>query len=221
MDASIVIPTRNRSGLLQTTIRSALRQRDVAFEVIVVDEGSTDDTTAVLAGIRDVRLQVIRHDTPRGLSVARNHGAEKARGEWLAFLDDDDLWAPEKLIQQLRAAHETGREWAWTAARSISRTPGIIDRPAAVSGGGSRNTSALSGDTGRRFERHSPPGRMAPGRRVRHSLPPRWRRLGAVHSFSSEARPPRMRIQSTDGKTGSFVQYVPRYRRDTEGDTAD
>ncbi len=119
MDTSIVIPTRNRSHLLRTTIRSALRQQHVEFELIVVDEGSTDDTTQVLAEVRDARLRVIRHQTPLGLSAARNHGAEEARGEWLAFLDDDDLWAPDKLIEQLRAAQETARDWAYTGSVNI------------------------------------------------------------------------------------------------------
>ena len=98
MGVSVVIPTRNRTALLAMTLRSVLRQRDVTLEVIVVDEAaSTDDTGARLAAIRDPRLRVIHHDAPRGLPAARNHGAEEARGEWLAFIDDDDLWAPDKI----------------------------------------------------------------------------------------------------------------------------
>ncbi len=101
------------------TLRSVLRQRDVALEVIVVDEASTDDTPALLAAISDPRLFVIRHDTPRGLPSARNHGADQAQGEWLAFVDDDDLWAPDKVARQLQAAREVDRDWVYTGAVNI------------------------------------------------------------------------------------------------------
>ena len=129
MDVSVVIPTRNRSALLTKTLRSALRQQDVAHEVIVVDEASTDDTLALLAGVADGRVRVIHHAVPWGLSGARNHGADEARGEWLAFLDDDDLWAPDKLIQQLRAAREARRDWVYTGAVNIDGRRIVHSRP--------------------------------------------------------------------------------------------
>ena len=71
----MIVPTRNRSALLATTLRSVFRRKDVAFKVIVVDEASTDDTAAVLAAFGEARLRVIRHDEPRWLAAARNHGA--------------------------------------------------------------------------------------------------------------------------------------------------
>jgi glycosyltransferase involved in cell wall biosynthesis len=119
MQVSVVIPTRNRSRLLATTLRAVRRQRAVDLEIIVVDEASTDDTPAMLAAIPDPRVRVVRHDAPRGVSTARNRGAEEARGDWLAFLDDDDLWAPDKLARQLRAAAAAGRDWAYTGAVNI------------------------------------------------------------------------------------------------------
>jgi glycosyltransferase involved in cell wall biosynthesis len=119
MDVSVVIPTRNRSALLSRTLRSALRQERVDFEVIVVDEASNDDTPALLSALDDHRVRVVRHEIPLGLSSARNHGAEHARAEWLAFLDDDDLWAPDKLFRQVSAARKAGRDWAYTGAVNI------------------------------------------------------------------------------------------------------
>jgi glycosyltransferase involved in cell wall biosynthesis len=104
---SVVIPTHNRSALLKLTLRTALWQRDVDLEAIVVDDGSTDDTVARVASFNDPRVRLLRHDTPRGVSTARNHGIAEAKGEWLAFLDDDDLWAPYKLSSQLEAAGST------------------------------------------------------------------------------------------------------------------
>jgi glycosyltransferase involved in cell wall biosynthesis len=116
MDVSVVVPTHNRSRLLATTLRSVLRQRDVELEVIVVDEASTDDTPAMLAALPDARVRVVRHERPLGVSTARNRGAAEARGEWVAFLDDDDLWAPGKLVSQLDAARTAGRDWAYTGS---------------------------------------------------------------------------------------------------------
>ena len=113
MDVSVIIPTRNRRALLATTLRSVLRQRDVDLEVIVVDDASIDDTGALLAALADPRVRVIRHDSCQGVSAARNHGIAEAKAEWIAFLDDDDLWAPDKLALQLGAARESGADWVY------------------------------------------------------------------------------------------------------------
>jgi glycosyltransferase involved in cell wall biosynthesis len=119
-DVSVVIPTRNRSGLLAVTLRSALAQRGIGFEVIVVDEASSDDTQAVIGSFNDPRIRVIRHDTPQGVSVARNRGIDEARGAWLAFLDDDDLWAPDKLARQLSTARACGAHWVYVGHVNIN-----------------------------------------------------------------------------------------------------
>jgi glycosyltransferase involved in cell wall biosynthesis len=120
VEVSIVIPTRNRSTLLAMTLRSVLCQRDVDLEVVIVDEASTDDTPALLASVRDSRVRVIRHDTPRGVSTARNRGAAEAHADWIAFLDDDDLWAPNKLALQLQAARASGALWAYVGHININ-----------------------------------------------------------------------------------------------------
>lgn len=149
---SVVVPTRNRSALLAMTLRSVLRQQDVELEVIVIDEGSTDDTAAMLSRLGDRRVRVLRHEVPYGVSTARNRGAAAAVGEWLGFVDDDDLWAPDKLAQQLRAAASTGRDWVYTGCVNISdeghivcgrpplapaRIIAVLPRYNAIPGGGS------------------------------------------------------------------------------------
>jgi len=111
------------------TLRSVLRQQRVDLEVIVVDEASTDDTASTLAAITDTRLRNIRHDTSQGLSAARNRGASEARGEWLAFVDDDDLWAPDKLVAQIAAAEQTARDWVYTGSVNIEGWRIIHSRP--------------------------------------------------------------------------------------------
>jgi glycosyltransferase involved in cell wall biosynthesis len=118
-EVSVVVPTHNRSGLLALTLRSVLWQHDVDLEVIVVDDGSTDDTAQVLAALGDPRTRRIHHPTPQGVSAARNHGITEAAGDWVAFVDDDDLWAPDKLTRQLQAARHTGRAWAYAGAVRI------------------------------------------------------------------------------------------------------
>jgi len=112
-DVAVVIPTRGRSNLLETTLHGALNQTGVDVEVIVVDDGSTDDTAALLANHDDDRLRVLRNDTPEGVSAARNRGISHARSRWIAFLDDDDLWAPDKLAAQLEAVETAGRAWVY------------------------------------------------------------------------------------------------------------
>jgi glycosyltransferase involved in cell wall biosynthesis len=103
-DVSVVIPTLNRQAALARSISITLGQENVNLEVIVVDDGSTDSTPAYLKTGRDPQLQVIRHARRTGVAAARNHGIQQARGEWVAFLDDDDVWAPHKLREQVSTA---------------------------------------------------------------------------------------------------------------------
>jgi glycosyltransferase involved in cell wall biosynthesis len=100
LDVSIIIPAYNSGGLIRASIDSALSQRGVAFEVIVVDDGSTDDTVSIIKSYGDA-VRCIRQSN-QGAYVARNNAAATARGEWLAFLDADDLWVADKLVKQLQ-----------------------------------------------------------------------------------------------------------------------
>jgi glycosyltransferase involved in cell wall biosynthesis len=126
-EVSVVIPTRDRSRLLALTLRSVLWQREVDLEVVVVDDGSRDDTAQVVAGLADPRLRLVRHDTAQGVSAARNRGIAQARGEWVAFLDDDDLWAPDKLAHQLQAARRSGRSWVYAGAVNVDQHLQVLD----------------------------------------------------------------------------------------------
>jgi glycosyltransferase involved in cell wall biosynthesis len=112
-DISVVIPTRDRRDLLRFAILSVLSQQRVEIEVIVVDDASTDDTADMVSSLADGRLRVVRQTSPGGVSAARNRGLAEASGGWVAFLDDDDLWAPHKLALQLEAATRSNRTWAY------------------------------------------------------------------------------------------------------------
>ena len=96
---SVIIPTYNRAALVREAVASVLAQTYRDFEVVVVDDGSTDGTGAALADCREIRVHC--HWRRRGVAAARNTGVAAARGEWLAFLDSDDLWLPDKLARQM------------------------------------------------------------------------------------------------------------------------
>ena len=98
---SVIIPTYNRASFLVRAVESVLNQTYENFECIIVNDASTDDTEQVIEKISDSRVRYISHKTNRHVSAARNSGIEKARGEFIAFLDDDDAWLPKKLERQV------------------------------------------------------------------------------------------------------------------------
>ncbi len=101
---SVIIPTYNRAHLVKDAIDSVLSQTYRDFEIIVVDDGSTDNTKEVLAPYRD-KVKYIYQEN-QGLSAARNTGIRGARGEYIGFLDSDDLWLPPKLEKQVQILKE-------------------------------------------------------------------------------------------------------------------
>ena len=116
MKVSVIIPAFNSAATIIATVESALGQTLSDLEVIVVDDGSTDDTLALVSAIHDPRLRVIRA-THGGVAHARNLGIEEARGEFLAFLDADDMWTADKLEAQvaaLAADSEADAVYSWT-----------------------------------------------------------------------------------------------------------
>ncbi|MPZ73148.1 MAG: glycosyltransferase [Nitriliruptorales bacterium] len=125
-DVSVVVPTHNRGQLLMTTLRSVLWQHAVDIEVIVVDDGSIDNTPQVIRAMDDGRLRVVRNEVPQRVSAARNRGAVMARSDWVAFCDDDDLWAPDKIARQLEAAVRAGRPWVYCGTVNIDQHLRIV-----------------------------------------------------------------------------------------------
>jgi glycosyltransferase involved in cell wall biosynthesis len=106
-EVSVVIPTRNRWELLSRhALASALSQEDVEVEVIVVDDASDDGSEERLEAVADPRVRAVFREEQGGQAAALNDGIDAARGEWIAFLDDDDLWSPRKLRAQLDATSE-------------------------------------------------------------------------------------------------------------------
>ena len=133
---SVVIPTRNRRALLFRTLASVLAQDGVDVAVVVVDEASADGTAAALRELGDPRVSVVRHEVARGVAAARNAGLERVATEWVAFVDDDDVWAPGKLAAQLEAlAASPDCEWSCTSAVVVDGALGIVGAEVAPAAG--------------------------------------------------------------------------------------
>lgn len=124
---SVVIPTWNRSVFLRECLESVLTQTRAAHEVIVCDDGSTDDTMAVLSGYGD-RVRVVQTQR-RGPGGARNAGARLATGRYLSFLDSDDVWRPELLEAVAAVIREQRCRMVWVNGESSEARPefGALD----------------------------------------------------------------------------------------------
>lgn len=127
---SVIIPTYNRASLLPRAVNSVLAQTYGDYEVIIVDDCSTDDTQRVIAEFTDSRIRQFRHKVNRGVSAARNTGIANARGEYIVFLDDDDECTPSRLADQvpvLDQKPDVGMVYGWIEevndALGVSRTP--------------------------------------------------------------------------------------------------
>jgi glycosyltransferase involved in cell wall biosynthesis len=125
----VVIPTYNRPGPLQRAVASALAQRGVDVEVIVVDDGSSPRVTS---NALPAEVTIARTGECGGVATARNMGARLARSPWLAFLDDDDWWAPDHVWRLLSAATDAGAGFAYAGRWNVNLTTGATTLTAAL-----------------------------------------------------------------------------------------
>src|ERR1700733_3783442 len=100
---SVVIPTWNRAASIERAVRSALNQTHSVLEILVCDDGSTDDTKAILSSIGNEKIKFIEGTHAGRPAIPRNRGIALAKGNWIAFLDSDDAWLPEKIERQIAA----------------------------------------------------------------------------------------------------------------------
>jgi glycosyltransferase involved in cell wall biosynthesis len=118
---TVVIPTRDRAGFVVEAVSSALAQRGVTVEVVVVEDGSRDGTREAVLALGDERVTVVRNDPGRGVAHARNRGITCSAYPWTAFLDDDDRWSPDKLRVQLDLLSAQRADFAYTAGVAVDR----------------------------------------------------------------------------------------------------
>jgi glycosyltransferase involved in cell wall biosynthesis len=112
---SIIMPSYNTGKYIEDSIRSVLAQTYENWELIIVDDCSTDDTDGVVQEyLQDTRIRYLKNEVNSGAAVSRNYALREAKGKWIAFLDSDDIWHPEKLERQIRFMEETGYKFTYT-----------------------------------------------------------------------------------------------------------
>lgn len=117
---SVVIPCYNRKDRLLACLSSVLSQSYDNIEVIVVDDGSTDNVRELFTNIADPRLRFLRYEKNQGACHARNYGAERSHGEYIAFQDSDDVWYPDKIERQLAFLKDSGADMCFCGMDRVS-----------------------------------------------------------------------------------------------------
>ena len=118
---SIIMPSYNTGCFIKETIESVLAQSYPTWELIIVDDCSTDNTDeVVIQYLADERIRYIKNDTNSGAAVSRNRALREAKGKWIAFLDSDDLWFPEKLEKQIRFMENGNYHFSYTRYEEIN-----------------------------------------------------------------------------------------------------
>lgn len=129
---SVIMPAYNAAKTIDLAIESVLHQTHTHFELLIIDDGSIDDTKNRIQqwNLKDTRVRLIENEVNSGVSVSRNHGMKQALGEWIAFLDSDDLWAHNKLELQLRALKHSNQLFSFTGSSFINEEgqeyPGLM-----------------------------------------------------------------------------------------------
>lgn len=112
---SIIMPSYNTGKFIKETMESVLAQSYPMWELIIVDDCSTDHTDEIVSPyLADERIRYIKNDTNSGAAVSRNRALREAKGKWIAFLDSDDLWGPEKLEKQIAFMQKNGYHFSYT-----------------------------------------------------------------------------------------------------------
>lgn len=112
---SIIMPSYNTASYIKQTIESIIKQTYRNWELIIVDDCSTDDTDIVVKPfLTDTRICYLKNERNSGAAVSRNYALREAKGKWIAFLDSDDLWHPRKLELQIQFMHKKGYKFTFT-----------------------------------------------------------------------------------------------------------
>lgn len=116
---SIIMPSYNTASFIEETIQSVLNQTYTNWELIIVDDCSTDNTNEVVDTIKDCRIHYLKNEKNSGAAISRNKALREAKGQWIAYLDSDDLWMPEKLEKQIKFMEENGYVFSYTDYEEI------------------------------------------------------------------------------------------------------
>lgn len=116
---SIIMPSWNTGKFITETIQSVINQTYTDWELLIVDDCSTDNTEEIVVSFKDDRIKYFHNKKNSGAALTRNRAMRKARGEWIAFLDSDDLWMPEKLEKQIAFMKKNGYTLSYTEYEKI------------------------------------------------------------------------------------------------------
>ena len=134
---SIVMPSYNTAKYISDSIKSVLAQTYQNWELLIVDDCSTDNTLEIVKSFSDTRIILLQNEKNSGAAVSRNYALRGAKGKWIAFLDSDDIWLPEKLEKQIRFMNENNLAFTFTDYRIclngkwlpyINTAPNIINK---------------------------------------------------------------------------------------------
>lgn len=116
---SIIMPSWNTAKFISETIQSVIDQTYTNWELLIVDDCSTDNTDEIVASFKDDRIRYFHNEKNSGAALTRNKALREAKGEWIAFLDSDDLWAPVKLEHQINFMKKNGYSISFTEYEKI------------------------------------------------------------------------------------------------------
>jgi len=114
---SIIMPSYNTARYISDSIKSVQAQTHTNWELLIVDDCSTDDSVAVIRSFADPRIILLQNEKNSGAAISRNYALREARGKWIAFLDSDDTWSPEKLEKQIGFMKDNGYAFTFTDYR--------------------------------------------------------------------------------------------------------
>lgn len=117
---SIIMPNYNCAKFIAETIKSVLAQTYQNWEILFVDDCSTDNSVEIAESFQDPRIRILKNEKNSGAAVARNYALREAKGKWIAFLDSDDLWLPEKLEKQIAFMEENKIAFSYTRYEEIN-----------------------------------------------------------------------------------------------------
>ena len=117
---SVVMPSYNTGKYIKKSIESVLAQTYRDWELLIVDDGSTDDTDAIISSFDDPRIRYFKNETNSGAAICRNLALREAKGRWIAFLDSDDIWLPEKLEKQIAFMKKNDYDFSYTGYYEIN-----------------------------------------------------------------------------------------------------
>lgn len=124
---SIIMPSWNTGRFISETIRSVIEQTYTNWELIIVDDCSTDNTDEVVLSFNDKRIRFYRNEKNLGAALTRNKALVEAKGEWIAFLDSDDIWMPNKLEHQINFMKKNGYNLSYTEYEKIDEESKLLN----------------------------------------------------------------------------------------------